>query len=155
MICLQEVGENWNNGLGDWNSNAAKIICERLDHKYHLHADWAHLGFDRYREGVAILSRFPFRHTEGRYVSATQDVYSIHARKAVLAQVDVPHFGLVNVFSTHLSWWQDGFSPAVRRPRRLGQRRPQRRYRRYHYLRRLQRQGRRRRLRPCHPYLGL
>ena len=48
LICLQEVGENWNNGQGDWNSNAAKIICERLDRKYHLHTDWAHLGFDRY-----------------------------------------------------------------------------------------------------------
>jgi maltose 6'-phosphate phosphatase len=109
LICLQEVGENWNDGRGDWNSNAAKIICERLDRKYHLHADWAHLGFDRYREGVAILSRFPFRHTDSRYVSATQDAYSIHARRAVFAQAEIPHFGLVNVFSTHLSWWQDGF----------------------------------------------
>ena len=62
LICLQEVGENWNGGQGDWNSNAAKIICERLDRHYHLHTDWAHLGFDRYRESVAILSRFPFRH---------------------------------------------------------------------------------------------
>ena len=113
---------------------------------YHLHADWAHLGFERYREGVAILSRFPSSH--GRSLRLhRRDVYSIHARKAVLAQVDVPHFGLVNVFSTHLSWWRMA-SRAVRRPRRLGQRRPQRRHRRHPHLRRFQRQGRRRRLRP-------
>jgi maltose 6'-phosphate phosphatase len=109
LVCLQEVAENWNGGQGDWNSNAAKIICERLDRKYALFADWAHLGFDRYREGVAILSRFPLRHSEGRYVSESQDVYSIHARKAVHVQVEVPQFGIVNIFSAHLSWWQDGF----------------------------------------------
>ena len=28
----------------------------------------------------------------------------------MLGQVDVPYFGLLNVFSTHLSWWHDGFA---------------------------------------------
>ncbi len=110
LICFQEVAENWNGGQGDWSSNTARIIAERLDRPYHLFVDWTHLGFERYRESVAILSRFPIRHQEGRYVSASQDVYSIHARKAVLAQVDIPSIGPVNVFSTHLSWWQDGFA---------------------------------------------
>jgi maltose 6'-phosphate phosphatase len=109
LVCLQEVGENWNHGGGDWNSNAAKIICERLDRKYHLYTDWSHLGFDRYREGLAILSRFPFRYTESRYLSDSRDVYSIHTRKALLGQVDVPYLGLINIFSAHLSWWEDGF----------------------------------------------
>lgn len=109
LICFQEVAENWNGGAGDWNSNAARIICERLDRRYHLFTDWAHLGFDRYREGVAILSKYPLAQQEGRYVSAAQDPYSIHARKAVTAQVDAPYIGRVNVFSTHLSWWKDGF----------------------------------------------
>ncbi len=109
VICLQEVAEDWNGGQGDWRSNTARIIAERLNQPYHLFVDWTHLGFERYRESVAILSRYPFRHQEGRYVSASQDVYSIHARKAVLVQVDAPYFGPLNVFSTHLSWWQDGF----------------------------------------------
>ena len=30
VVCLQEVAEDWNDGNGDWNSNAAKIICDRL-----------------------------------------------------------------------------------------------------------------------------
>lgn len=110
LVCLQEVAENWNEGQGDWNSNAARIISERLNRPYHLFTDWAHRGFDRYREGVAILSRYPIRRHEGRYVSASHDPYSIHARKAVWARVEVPFIGPVNVFSTHLSWWQDGFS---------------------------------------------
>jgi maltose 6'-phosphate phosphatase len=110
VVCLQEVAEHWNNGMGDWASNSAKIINERLRSPYHLVTDWSHIGFDRYREGVAILSRHPIARHEGRYVSNSSDPYSIHSRKVVMAQIRVPQVGLVNVFSSHLSWWEDGFA---------------------------------------------
>jgi len=110
FVCLQEVAENWNNGHGDWDSNAARIIHARLQRNYHLFTDWSHRGFDRYREGVAILSRHPLLKKEARYVSASQDAHSIHARKVVMIQVRVPYVGLINVFSAHLSWWEDGFA---------------------------------------------
>ena len=48
LVCLQEVGEHWNDGAGDWASNAARIINSHLPVPYHLHTDWSHLGFDRY-----------------------------------------------------------------------------------------------------------
>lgn len=110
IVCLQEVAENWNDGAGDWGSNSARIINEHLRRPYHLATDWSHLGFDRYREGVAVLSRHPILRQESRYVSASRDPYSIHARKVVLAQVNAPSFGRINVFSAHLSWWEDGFA---------------------------------------------
>jgi maltose 6'-phosphate phosphatase len=110
VVCFQEVAEDWNEGRGDWGSNSARIINEQLRRPYHLASDWSHLGFDRYREGVAVLSRHPIVRQEARYVSRSQDPYSIHARKVVLAQVEVPAIGLVNVFSAHLSWWNDGFA---------------------------------------------
>ncbi len=108
VVCLQEVAENWNDGHGDWGSNAARILCERVG-GYHVFTDWSHRGFDRYREGVAILSRFPLLRTDSRYVSRSRDPNDIHARRVVMAQVDTPAAGLVNVFSAHLSWWRDGF----------------------------------------------
>lgn len=110
VVCLQEVAELWNNGQGDWSTNSARIINERLQKPYHLVTDWSHLGFDRYREGVAILSRYPVVRHEAKYVSASQDPYDIHARKVVMAQIKVPNVGLVNVFSSHLSWVEDGFA---------------------------------------------
>jgi maltose 6'-phosphate phosphatase len=109
LVCLQEVCENWNGGAGDWHSSAVRIIQERLGRTYYLHTDWAHRGFDRYREGVAILSKFPLLKQEARYLSRSQDSFNIHARKAVMVQVEVPNIGLVNLFSAHLSWWSDGF----------------------------------------------
>jgi maltose 6'-phosphate phosphatase len=118
VVCLQEVGELWNDGRGDWNSNAAKLICDRLGDSYSLHTDWSHLGFDRYREGTAILSRYPFVLKGAKYVSPTQNAYDIHARKVVMAQIHVPYFGAVNVFSVHLSWWQNGFQEQFENLRR-------------------------------------
>ncbi len=115
IICFQEVAENWNEGQGDWNSNAAKIINDRLQKPMHIHSDWSHIGFERYREGVAILSRYPILKRESRYVSEADSVYDIHSRKVVMAQVRVPFTGKLNVFSVHLSWWEDGFAEQFQR----------------------------------------
>lgn len=109
LVCLQEVAENWNDGNGDWASNAARVINSYMSCPYHLHTDFSHQGFDRFREGVAILSRHEFSSTDSAYVSDSQDVYDIHARRVVMAQVHVPYFGPVNLFSAHLSWPEDGF----------------------------------------------
>lgn len=117
IVCLQEVAELWNDGLGDFETNSAKIINDRLDRPFHLVTDWSHLGFDQYREGVAILSRFPVSRQDSRYVSDSHDVYSIHSRKVVMAQIEIPQMGLVNVFSAHLSWWEDGFADQFKRLR--------------------------------------
>ena len=115
IICLQEVAEPWNDSEGDWNNNAARIINDRLQKPYYLYTDWSHLGFDKYREGVAILSRFPLLNPESRYVSDSDDAYSIHSRKIVMAQINLPYLGPVNVFSAHLSWWEDGFQEQFNR----------------------------------------
>lgn len=110
IICLQEVAELWNEGNGDWNTNSANIINNLLKHPFHLYTDWSHKGFDKYREGVAILSRYPLIKQDSRYVSNSQSADSIHSRKVVMAQVHVPYLGLINFFSAHLSWWDDGFA---------------------------------------------
>lgn len=110
VVCLQEVAEPWNDGKGDFELNSAKIINDRLELPYHLSTGWSHLGFDRYREGVAVLSRYPVAKQEARYVSDSDDPFNIHARKVLMAQVDVPCVGLINFFSAHVSWWEDGFA---------------------------------------------
>ncbi len=115
IVCFQEVAEYWRDGEGDWESNSAKIINDRLTKPFHLHTDWSHLGFDKYREGVAILSRYPLSDQQSRYVSDSHDVYNIHSRKVVMARAHVPYFGAINVFSAHLSWLEDGFKEQFQR----------------------------------------
>ncbi|MBR6022019.1 MAG: endonuclease/exonuclease/phosphatase family protein, partial [Kiritimatiellae bacterium] len=109
LVCFQEVAEPWNDGAGDWTQNAANLINSHLPEPYHLHADWSHIGFDRWREGLAILSRHPFLWTDSGYVSDETDPHTIHSRRVVMAQIRLPHAGLLNVFSAHLSWPENGF----------------------------------------------
>ena len=52
---------------------------------------------------------------ESKYVSNSHSAYSIHSRKVVMAQVHVPCMGLINFFSAHLSWWDDGFPEQFKR----------------------------------------
>jgi maltose 6'-phosphate phosphatase len=114
IICLQEVGEEYNDGKGDRQTNAARILCHRLrqcGRFYYLYTDWSHIGFNRYREGSAILSRYKLLKRDAAYVSTVTDIDSIHARKVVMGQIDFPNLGLINIFSVHLSWWADGFWP--------------------------------------------
>ena len=117
IVCLQEVAELWNDGQGDNESNSSRIINDRLNKPFHLYTDWSHLGFDKYREGVAILSRYPILKHDSKYVSDSHDVHSIHSRKVVMAQIAIPYMGLINVFSAHLSWWEDGFAEQFTRLR--------------------------------------
>lgn len=115
VVCFQEVAEHWNHGHGDWDSNSANIINQRLKRPFHLYSDWSHIGFDKYREGVAILSRYPLKRSQSCYVSDSHDVHSIHSRKVAMAQIDVPYLDVINVFSAHLSWWEDGFQQQFQR----------------------------------------
>jgi maltose 6'-phosphate phosphatase len=117
IICLQEVAELWNDGKGDDETNSSRIINDSLTKPFHLYTDWSHLGFDKYREGVAILSRYPIFKHGSKYVSDSHDVHSIHSRKVVMAQIEIPYMGHINVFSAHLSWWEDGFAEQFKRLR--------------------------------------
>jgi maltose 6'-phosphate phosphatase len=109
IVCLQEVAEPWESGIPALEANTAKLIRQRLKQHYHLLTDWSHRGFDVYREGCAILSRHEILVGDSGYISVDQDTNSIHARKIVMAQINAPYVGLVNVYSAHLSWWKDGF----------------------------------------------
>ena len=117
IVCLQEVAEYWNDGQGDWESNSARIINDRLTQPFYIHHDWSHLGFDQYREGVALLSRFPISNQDSGYVSDSHDIYDINSRKVVTARIYVPYIGFINVFSAHLSWLEGGFQEQFHRLR--------------------------------------
>ena len=71
----------WNGGSGDWDSNAARIIKDQLLLPYQYQGDWSHRGFHKYREGVAVLSKYPVVFQDAGYVSPVQDFNDIHSRK--------------------------------------------------------------------------
>ncbi|MCA9926078.1 MAG: endonuclease/exonuclease/phosphatase family protein [Anaerolineales bacterium] len=114
VICLQEVAE-WRGepetvpyGLAD--SNAARRIQQRLS-GYHLMQDWSHYAWETWREGTAILSKWPLYRTDSRYVTRSHAKTWWKSRNIVMAQVEKPGIGAVNLFSVHMGWWDDADEP--------------------------------------------
>lgn len=115
VICFQEVGEYMHdpicNPYGESPSNMAFRICNKLrswDRWYHIHQDWSHIGFDRWREGSAIMSRYPLLHNHSAYVSQNHEKDNFMSRNITMSCIDVPWFGLLHISNVHLSWTQHG-----------------------------------------------
>lgn len=116
VACFQEVGEYLHDPItkpyGESPSNMAFRICRRLrewGRWFHIHQDWSHVGYGRWREGTAIMSRHPLVHNHSAYVSADQRKDNYMSRNVTLSCVDVPWFGLVHVANVHLNWLHHGF----------------------------------------------
>ena len=70
---------------------------------------WAynHIGYDKYHEGVAILSKTPIK-PQAVLVSDVDDEYDYHTRRVLLADTEIDGRALT-VVSLHLSWYGKGF----------------------------------------------
>ncbi len=126
LICFQEVGEYMHDPIthpyGESPSNMAFRICGKLRHWglwYHIHQDWSHIGFGRWREGTAILSRYPMRHSDSAYVSWDRRKDNFLSRNVTVSCIEVPWFGLLHVANVHLSWAHHGFHEEFANLRRL------------------------------------
>jgi cytochrome c peroxidase len=127
IICLQEVGE-WaaatsaDDEFGLHDSNMVQQILSRLPgHDYHVTMDWSHLGWGVWREGSAILSKFPIVHSESRFISSNgaSRYDNWKSRNVPMARVDTGASGALNVFSVHAGWWDDPEEPSEQQFRRL------------------------------------
>ena len=126
VICFQEVGEYMHDPItqpyGEAPSNMAFRICNKLRSWglwYHIHQDWSHIGFYRWREGTAILSRYPMQHNYAAYVSDCRRKDNYMSRNVTVSCIDVPWFGLLHVANVHLSWSHHGFFPEFQRLKQL------------------------------------
>jgi maltose 6'-phosphate phosphatase len=126
VVCFQEVGEYMHDPIahpyGETPSNMAFRICNKLrhwGHWYHIHQDWSHIGFYRWREGTAILSRHPLHHNYAAYVSDDHSKSNYMSRNVTVSCVNVPGFGLLHVANVHLSWAHHGFYAEYARLKQL------------------------------------
>ncbi|MDN6640904.1 MAG: endonuclease/exonuclease/phosphatase family protein [Tetragenococcus sp.] len=64
-----------------------------------------HIGYDRYDEGLAILSKSPQK-TETINISQTTAYNSIHTRNVLKSKLAISGEKWI-IFNGHFSWWQD------------------------------------------------
>lgn len=116
IICFQEVGEDKNNLIthpyGRAPSNMAFRIYQQLQNcgqHWYFFQDWSHIGYEHWREGMAVLSRYPMHHNYSTYISKNQSKDDYMSRNVIMTCVDVSNFGLLHIANVHLNWWHCGF----------------------------------------------
>ena len=124
VICFQEVNQEMASETvetDEYYQAAPSAVAIHKDHfvrvlveelaaqGLHYYWTWAynHIGYDRYHEGVAILSKTPIEARE-ILVSDVDDPTDYHTRRVALAETVVEGKELA-VASVHLSWWDKGF----------------------------------------------
>ncbi|MDQ0173466.1 endonuclease/exonuclease/phosphatase family protein [Paenibacillus tundrae] len=90
--------------------NYAYVLLTQLSEKYYWTWIPTHVGFRRYDEGLAILSRTPITQAFGEYVSHMRDYNNYRTRKIVGIQTvtDGEKAWFVN---GHYNWWDDEQEP--------------------------------------------
>lgn len=125
IICLQEVGE-WrgysDSQFGKHPSNAAQQILSRLsDKNYQVAMDWSHYGWDVWKEGSAIISRYPIIKSDSKYISnpknGTKNFWQ--SRNVVNAKVILPNRKEIDIYSVHSGWWDSSDEPFFEQVKRL------------------------------------
>lgn len=123
LICLQEVNQELTSqevakpftyqsveSIGVHEDHYALSLVEGLAKRgltYYWSWAYNHIGFDRFHEGVAILSKSPIK-ARSLVVSDMDDETNYRTRKVLLAETQLGE-RMVTVASVHLSWWDKGF----------------------------------------------
>ncbi|MCA1320382.1 endonuclease/exonuclease/phosphatase family protein [Bacillus tianshenii] len=118
VIALQEVSQSIDAPLVRENikeNNYGLVLLQELEklgvQDYQLVWDFAHMGYDTYEEGLAILTRLPLVKSHSFFVSKGTDTDYWKTRKIVGVTVEYAGREL-SFYTCHLGWWTDEEEPA-------------------------------------------
>ncbi|WP_226681807.1 endonuclease/exonuclease/phosphatase family protein [Sutcliffiella horikoshii] len=118
VIALQEVSQSIDAEVVKGNvkqNNFGLVLQQELEKlgvsDYELVWDFAHMGYDTYEEGLAILTRHPIKKTHSFFVSKSTDTDFWKTRKIVGVTAEV-HGEEMSFYTCHLGWWSDEEEPA-------------------------------------------
>ncbi|ENK1242087.1 endonuclease/exonuclease/phosphatase family protein [Clostridium sp. FAM 1755] len=113
VIALQEVSQSINNKILFDNikeDNFAFVLIKELEklgaNKFNLIWDFAHIGYDKYEEGLAILTKHPIKEKKSFYISRSEDKNFWKTRKIVKCKINYNN-NEICFYSCHLGWWND------------------------------------------------
>ena len=81
-------------------------IKEISGYSYNLVWDFSHIGYDKYEEGLAILSRHDILEKESFYITKNKGIDFWKSRKIVKAVIEIDDKP-IDFYSCHLGWWND------------------------------------------------
>ena len=124
LICFQEINQEITSTQVEsgplYNSlpsaepihqdHYVRLLVEKLAEKgldYYWTWAYNHIGYDRFQEGVAILSKTPLV-SQGILISDVDDEHDYHTRRALLGKTKIDQEDIA-IVSLHMSWWNKGF----------------------------------------------
>lgn len=117
VVALQEVNQSIEEKLVFNNikeDNFALVLLKMLDNLgcegYKMVWDFSHIGYDRYEEGVCIITKHKIEEDYSFFVSKSKDKNFWKTRKVLGASVKIKE-EFVDFYSCHLGWWQDEEEP--------------------------------------------
>ncbi|NFD78341.1 endonuclease [Clostridium botulinum] len=113
VIALQEVSQSINSKILFDNikeDNFAFILIKELEklgeNRFKILWDFAHIGYDKYEEGLAILTKHPIKEKKSFYISKSKDKNFWKTRKVIKCKIDYNN-NPIYFYSCHLGWWDD------------------------------------------------
>lgn len=117
VIALQEVSQSITarNVCGNMKEdNFVRLLQAELEElgaaKYDVVWDFAHIGYEVYEEGLAILTKHSITKSDSFFISDSTDTAYWKTRKIVSATVSYNNQP-VTIYSCHLGWWLDEEEP--------------------------------------------
>ncbi|WP_121639233.1 endonuclease/exonuclease/phosphatase family protein [Virgibacillus sp. Bac330] len=124
VIALQEVNQTITAKKVSKNLRADNFILllqkelQALGSTYAFIWDYAHIAYDRFEEGVALLTKHKVVNGQSFFVSESEDTSYWKARKVVGMTIDI-NGKEVDFYSCHMGWWNDSVEPFKRQIDRL------------------------------------
>lgn len=117
VIALQEVNQSITADSVDDNikdDNFALCLNKELQNikgdKYDFFWDFSHIGYDKYEEGLAIMTKHKIVNAESFFITKNHDTTYWKTRKIVKATIEIDNEE-IDFYSCHLGWWLDEEEP--------------------------------------------
>ncbi|MHC1683618.1 MAG: endonuclease/exonuclease/phosphatase family protein [Clostridiaceae bacterium] len=119
VIALQEVNQSINANILFDNikkDNFSLVLLSELrklgNKEYKILWDFSHIGFDKYQEGVSIITKHEIieKGAYSFFLSKSEDIGFWKTRKVVGASIKI-NDEIIDFYSCHLGWWNDDEEP--------------------------------------------
>lgn len=126
VIALQEVSQLIENDVDSSvkEDNYAYLLIKELQAlgvtDYDFVWDFSHYAYDKYEEGLAILTKHKINKKYSFFVTQSDNVQSFKTRKIVGVKIQINKEDM-SFYSCHLGWWSDEEEPFTKQVDSLGQ----------------------------------
>jgi len=117
VIALQEVNQSIERKYVFKNikeDNFAFVLLKELESLgcmgYRMLWDFSHIGFDKYEEGLSILTKHKIEKTSSFFITKIHDQTFWKTRKIIGSTIKI-NKKLIDFYCCHLGWWNDEEEP--------------------------------------------